>query len=215
MMLGLATHEPHFSLLREEVRFGRKSQRRQTSPDTVTFHLLHLSIMREYIDFEFLPIKVTHSTITMCFSASETRGKIYHSGVSMHKKWFIQYTIHVYWEFFVLNVTHVRKFRCVKYCSFCLICKFFYSYNMDKHLEGPGTGVHVFTSCFSPPGQAFVWLWPGAYYWRLDSDGLSSWKWFHPTPTQHAHQPCKLAASTYVNAMQLPAGKIYLSIWSS
>ena len=62
MMLGLATHEPHFSLLREEVRFGRKSQRRQTTPDTVTFHLLHLSIMREYIDFEFMPIKVRHST---------------------------------------------------------------------------------------------------------------------------------------------------------
>ena len=62
MMLGLATHEPHFSLLREEVRFGRKSQRRQTTPDTITFHLLHLSIMREYIDFEFMPMKVRHST---------------------------------------------------------------------------------------------------------------------------------------------------------
>lgn len=27
MMLGLATHEPHFSLLREEVRFGGKKDR--------------------------------------------------------------------------------------------------------------------------------------------------------------------------------------------
>lgn len=58
MMLGLATHEPHFSLLREEVRFGRKTQKRHTSPETITFHLLHLSIMREYIDFEFSSIKV-------------------------------------------------------------------------------------------------------------------------------------------------------------
>ncbi len=58
MMLGLVTHEPHFSLLREEVRFGRKSQKRQTAVDAVTFHLLHLSIMREYIDFEFSTLKV-------------------------------------------------------------------------------------------------------------------------------------------------------------
>ena len=58
MMLGLATHEPHFSLLREEVRFGRKSQKRQNSVDTITFHLLHLSIMREYIDYEFSALKV-------------------------------------------------------------------------------------------------------------------------------------------------------------
>lgn len=27
MMLGLATHEPHFSLLREEVRFGGRKDR--------------------------------------------------------------------------------------------------------------------------------------------------------------------------------------------
>ena len=27
MMLGLATHDPHFSLLREEVRFGGKKDR--------------------------------------------------------------------------------------------------------------------------------------------------------------------------------------------
>ena len=57
-MLGLVSHEPHFSLLREEVRFGKKAQKRQTTPDTVTFHLLHLSIMREYLDFEFATVKV-------------------------------------------------------------------------------------------------------------------------------------------------------------
>ena len=59
-MLGLVTHEPHFSLLREEVQFGRKAKR-QTSPDVITFHLLHLSILREYIDYEFSSVKVgTH-----------------------------------------------------------------------------------------------------------------------------------------------------------
>ena len=53
-MLGLAMHEPHFSLLREEVRFtGKNSQKRSTAPEETTFHLLHLSLMREYLDFEF------------------------------------------------------------------------------------------------------------------------------------------------------------------
>ena len=28
IMLGLTTHEPHFALLREEVRFGKQSQKR-------------------------------------------------------------------------------------------------------------------------------------------------------------------------------------------
>jgi len=57
-MLGLLSHEPHFSLLREEIRFGRKSQKRANSPSAVTFHLLHLSILREYLDFEFEDLKV-------------------------------------------------------------------------------------------------------------------------------------------------------------
>uniref|UniRef100_H2SH04 5'-3' exoribonuclease 1 n=1 Tax=Takifugu rubripes TaxID=31033 RepID=H2SH04_TAKRU len=54
IMLGLTSHEPNFSLLREEVRFGgKKSQKRITAPEETTFHLLHLSLMREYIDYEF------------------------------------------------------------------------------------------------------------------------------------------------------------------
>jgi len=54
IMLGLITHEPHFSLLREEVRFtGKNSQKRSTAPEETTFHLLHLSLMREYLEFEF------------------------------------------------------------------------------------------------------------------------------------------------------------------
>uniref|UniRef100_A0A8C5I5E4 5'-3' exoribonuclease 1 n=1 Tax=Gouania willdenowi TaxID=441366 RepID=A0A8C5I5E4_GOUWI len=59
VMLGLTSHEPNFSLLREEVRFGgKKSQKRITAPEETTFHLLHLSLMREYIDYEFSPLKL-------------------------------------------------------------------------------------------------------------------------------------------------------------
>ncbi|GJQ70278.1 putative 5'-3' exoribonuclease [Trypoxylus dichotomus] len=53
IMLGLCTHEPHFSLLREEVKFGRKSTKRKSSPEEITFYLLHLSLMREYLELEF------------------------------------------------------------------------------------------------------------------------------------------------------------------
>lgn len=135
MMLGLATHEPHFSLLREEVRFGGKKDRnkryacvqgknallsvysvlliyvlivikylqlcvcmeggggcnrlmlplsvdnffkctvyfmnlvmcwvvfviyRPATPEETTFHLLHLSLFREYLDFEFSSLKVNY-----------------------------------------------------------------------------------------------------------------------------------------------------------
>ncbi|XP_018411120.1 PREDICTED: 5'-3' exoribonuclease 1 [Nanorana parkeri] len=58
IMLGLTSHEVHFSLLREEVRFGgKKNQKRVSAPEETTFHLLHLSLMREYIDYEFSPLK--------------------------------------------------------------------------------------------------------------------------------------------------------------
>ncbi|XP_062506213.1 5'-3' exoribonuclease 1-like isoform X2 [Corticium candelabrum] len=58
MMLGLTSHEPHFSLLREEVRFGgKKVKKRVTTPEETTFHLLHLSLMREYIDHEFSAVR--------------------------------------------------------------------------------------------------------------------------------------------------------------
>uniref|UniRef100_A0A8D2LDH2 5'-3' exoribonuclease 1 n=1 Tax=Varanus komodoensis TaxID=61221 RepID=A0A8D2LDH2_VARKO len=57
IMLGLTSHEPHFSLLREEVRFGGKKSQRACAPEETTFHLLHLSLMREYIDYEFSPVK--------------------------------------------------------------------------------------------------------------------------------------------------------------
>lgn len=58
IMLGLVSHEPHFALLREEVTFGR----RPTQPKTVEdqrFFLLHLSLVREYLELEFQDLKET------------------------------------------------------------------------------------------------------------------------------------------------------------
>lgn len=57
MMLGLCTHERHFALLREEVKFGKKSTKKILVPEEITFYLLHLSLMREYLELEFLPLK--------------------------------------------------------------------------------------------------------------------------------------------------------------
>lgn len=56
IMLGLCSHEPHFSLLREEVKFGKKAKRILT-PEETNFCLLHLSLLREYIEHEFSPLK--------------------------------------------------------------------------------------------------------------------------------------------------------------
>lgn len=69
IMLGLTSHEPHFSLLREEVRFGKKEQqKRPTSAEETTFHLLHLSLMREYLEFEFSSLKVQNLTMVRSYS---------------------------------------------------------------------------------------------------------------------------------------------------
>lgn len=60
IMLALASHEPHFALLREEVVFGRQQtesveQRMFISKDR--FQLMHISLLREYLDLEFRPGK--------------------------------------------------------------------------------------------------------------------------------------------------------------
>lgn len=59
IMLGLVSHEPHFTLLREIVDFGG-FQRNNNALKAVTkftkqsdFQLLHLSILREYLAIEF------------------------------------------------------------------------------------------------------------------------------------------------------------------
>ncbi|KAI9142247.1 XRN 5'-3' exonuclease N-terminus-domain-containing protein [Paraphysoderma sedebokerense] len=57
IMLGLVTHEPHFSLLREEVTFGPKRKKGPASLDAQNFYLMHLSLFREYLDLEFSSLK--------------------------------------------------------------------------------------------------------------------------------------------------------------
>ncbi|KAF8896029.1 exonuclease II [Infundibulicybe gibba] len=62
IMLGLLSHDPHFCLLREEVKFGPASRKKGgTSLESINFYLLHLSLMREYLDLEFRDIEPTLS----------------------------------------------------------------------------------------------------------------------------------------------------------
>lgn len=53
IMLGLISHDPHFSLLREEVTFGPRSQKKSNDLNDQNFYLLHLSLLREYLALEF------------------------------------------------------------------------------------------------------------------------------------------------------------------
>ncbi|KAH7318499.1 XRN 5'-3' exonuclease N-terminus-domain-containing protein [Stachybotrys elegans] len=53
IMLGLLSHDPHFCLLREEVTFGRASKTKSKELEHQNFYLLHLCIVREYLELEF------------------------------------------------------------------------------------------------------------------------------------------------------------------
>lgn len=57
IMLGLLSHDPHFSLLREEVTFGRASQKKSKELEHQKFYLMHLCIVREYLELEFQELK--------------------------------------------------------------------------------------------------------------------------------------------------------------
>lgn len=57
IMLGLVSHDPHFSLLREEVTFGPGSQNKSGDVHNQKFYLLHLSLLREYMALEFLDLE--------------------------------------------------------------------------------------------------------------------------------------------------------------
>ncbi|GAV54367.1 hypothetical protein ZYGR_0AL00990 [Zygosaccharomyces rouxii] len=52
IMLGLSVHAPHFALLREEVIFGKRAKK-STTLENQNFYLLHLSLLREYMELEF------------------------------------------------------------------------------------------------------------------------------------------------------------------
>jgi 5'-3' exoribonuclease 1 len=57
IMLGLLSHDPHFSLLREEVTFGRQSKAKSKELEHQNFYLMHLCIVREYLELEFQELK--------------------------------------------------------------------------------------------------------------------------------------------------------------
>jgi 5'-3' exoribonuclease 1 len=61
IMLGLVSHEPHFTLLREIIDFSGSFQKNENALKEVKkftkqsdFQLLHLSILREYLELEFV-----------------------------------------------------------------------------------------------------------------------------------------------------------------
>jgi len=57
IMLGLSSHDPHFCLLREEVTFGRQSKAKSKELEHQNFYLMHLCIVREYLELEFQELK--------------------------------------------------------------------------------------------------------------------------------------------------------------
>jgi len=59
IMLSLVTHEPYFCLLREEVIFQQHSQKNNPKKvgDKQTFQILHVTLLREYLDWEFSKLK--------------------------------------------------------------------------------------------------------------------------------------------------------------
>jgi 5'-3' exoribonuclease 1 len=57
IMLGLLSHDPHFCLLREEVTFGRQNQRKSKELEHQNFYLMHLCVVREYLELEFQGLK--------------------------------------------------------------------------------------------------------------------------------------------------------------
>ncbi|KAK9235780.1 XRN 5'-3' exonuclease N-terminus-domain-containing protein [Lipomyces kononenkoae] len=56
IMLGLLSHDPHFCLLREEVLFG-PARKKPKELFHQQFYLLHLSLVREYLELEFQDVK--------------------------------------------------------------------------------------------------------------------------------------------------------------
>ncbi|KAI7974680.1 hypothetical protein EIK77_003828 [Talaromyces pinophilus] len=62
IMLGLLSHDPYFCLLREEVTFGRQAQKKSKELEHQNFYLLHLCIVREYLELEFQELQMTENS---------------------------------------------------------------------------------------------------------------------------------------------------------
>ncbi|CDJ53466.1 5'-3' exonuclease, putative [Eimeria brunetti] len=70
IMLSLASHEPQFALLREEVVFGRPTtvdaaDKLLREPEKL--QLLHISLVREYLALDLLPAKIDYSQEQIAF----------------------------------------------------------------------------------------------------------------------------------------------------
>jgi 5'-3' exoribonuclease 1 len=72
IMLGLVTHEPHFTILREVIDFSFDFRSQNTlkmvkkftkEPD---FQLLHLSVLREYLQYEFVHRQAREYDLERC-----------------------------------------------------------------------------------------------------------------------------------------------------
>ncbi|KRZ07649.1 5'-3' exoribonuclease 1 [Trichinella zimbabwensis] len=57
IFLGMAMHEPYFSVLREEVVYDSRSKKSLRRVEDQKFYLLHLILLREYICLEFEHLK--------------------------------------------------------------------------------------------------------------------------------------------------------------
>jgi 5'-3' exoribonuclease 1 len=66
IMLGLLSHDPHFCLLREEVTFGRQKAKSQEL-EHQNFFLMHLCIVREYLELEFQELKDPNNLAGVAF----------------------------------------------------------------------------------------------------------------------------------------------------
>ena len=66
IMLGLLSHDPHFCLLREEVTFGRQTSKKSKELEHQNFYLMHLCMVREYLELEFQDLK-SESTLDFSF----------------------------------------------------------------------------------------------------------------------------------------------------
>ncbi|KAA1070660.1 hypothetical protein PGT21_020445 [Puccinia graminis f. sp. tritici] len=56
IMLGLLSHDPHFCLLREEVKFSAQKSSSK-GLENQRFYLLHISLVRDYLDWEFASLR--------------------------------------------------------------------------------------------------------------------------------------------------------------